>query len=256
MEKQPRCSVVMTVYNAEKYLRKTIESVLGQTMKDFELIIVNDCSTDSSEDIIKEYLVDKRIKYFKNAENLKVSRTRNFGISKVKAKYVAFIDSDDIWFEEKLEKQLDFMERVGARMCYSGQRFISDDGVLQNKVYRVPAKVSFKKLLKQNVLTPSASIIETELLKKYPFYADATHEDFVTFLKMMKGENIYAYGYTEPLIYYRLTKNSKSRDKKKAMKMTLETYKEVGLNAFQRLYYLPFYILNGIKKYKGMKDEK
>jgi len=256
MENKIRCSVVMTVYNAEKYLRDAIDSVLRQTEKNFELIIVNDCSTDTSEEIIKTYLSDERIKYFKNEKNMRVSKTRNFGVSQAKGEYVAFIDSDDVWLDVKLEKQLAHMETTGAKICYSSYGFISDDGVMQNKVFDVPEKVSFKKLLKQNVITPSASIFARELLLKYPFYADKVHEDFVAFLQMLKHEKIYAYGVSDPLILYRLTLNSKSRNKMKAMVMTLQSYKEVGLNIFQQMFYLPFYILNGLKKYKGLKDAK
>ena len=250
------CSVVMTVYNAEKYLRDTIESVLRQTEKNFELIIVNDCSKDSSEEIVKEYMSDSRIRYFKNKENLKVSRTRNFGVMQAKSDYVAFIDSDDIWLDNKLEVQLAYMKKHNAKICYSGYGFISDDGVLQGKVFNVPEKVNFKKLLRQNVITPSASIFSKDLLLKYPFYADKVHEDFVAFLQMLKNEKIEAYGINDPLILYRLTANSKSRNKKKAFVMTMKSYKEVGLNIFMQLYYMPFYIINGLKKYKGIKDAK
>lgn len=256
MEKKINCSVVMTVYNAEKYLRDTIESVLRQTEKNFELIIVNDCSTDSSEEIIKEYMSDDRIRYFKNEKNLKVSKTRNFGVSKAESDYVAFVDSDDIWLDNKLEKQLAFMKAHDAQICYSSYGFISDDGTMKNKVFDVPKMVTFKKLLKQNVITPSASIFKKELLLKYPFYADKVHEDFVAFLQMLKNEKICAYGIADPLILYRLTTNSKSRNKIKAAVMTLKSYKEVGLNLFEQLFYLPFYIVNGLKKYKGLKDAK
>ncbi len=251
-----RCSVVMTVYNAEKYLKDTIESVLCQTEKDFELIIVNDCSTDSSEEIIKSYLPDKRIKYFKNEKNLKVSQTRNFGVSKATSKYVAFIDSDDIWLARKLEKQLDVMEKNNAKICYAAYGFVDDDGNRFNKIFNVPSKVDYKKLLKQNVITPSASMFERELLEKYPFYADVVHEDFVAFLQMLKNEKIEAVGVNDPLILYRLTRNSKSRNKIKAMKMTYKSYREVGLNLFQIMFVFPFYVVNGLKKYRNLKPAK
>ena len=146
------------------------------------------------------------------------------------------------------------MDKTGARICYSGYYFISDEGNLQNKVFHVPEKVNFKKLLKQNVITPSASIFDRDLLVKYPFYADEVHEDFVAFLQMLKNDVDFAYGIDEPLILYRLTTGSKSRNKFKAMKMTMKTYKEVGLNFFARIFNLPFYILNGLRKYKGLKD--
>ena len=249
------CSVVMTVYNAEKYLRDAIDSVLRQTESRFELIIVNDCSTDSSEEIIKSYS-DDRIRYFKNEKNLKVSKTRNFGVEQARTNLVAFLDSDDVWLETKLEKQLAFIKETGARICYSACGFIDDDGNLLNKIFDVPSEVGFKRLLKQNVVTPSLSIFDKELLKKHPFEADSVHEDFVATLKMMKFENVKAYGISEPLILYRLTTNSKSRNKLKSMVMTYKSYKILGLNLFERLYNLPFYILNGIKKYRGLKPAK
>ena len=249
------CSVVMTVYNAEKYLRDAIDSVLRQTERRFELIIVNDCSKDSSEEIIKSY-TDERIRYFKNEKNLKVSKTRNFGVSQARTNLIAFIDSDDVWLDNKLEKQLDFIKKTGARICYGACAFIDDDGNIMNKIFDAPKSVSFKRLLKQNVITPSLSMFDRELLIKYPFEADAVHEDFVTCLRMLKHEKIKAYGIGEPLILYRLTNNSKSRNKFKSMIMTYKSYKILGLNLFQRFYNLPFYIVNGIKKYHGMKPAK
>ena len=253
--KELLCSVVMTVYNAEKYLRQAIDSVLKQTEKRFELIIVNDCSTDASEEIIKSY-TDERIRYFKNEKNLKVSRTRNFGVNQAKTNLIAFIDSDDIWLENKLEKQLEHIKQTGAKICYSACGFVDDDGNLLNRVFDVPKSVDFKRLLKQNVVTPSLSIFDKELLQKYPFEADEVHEDFVATLKMLKNEKIKAYGISEPLILYRLTLNSKSRNKFKSMIMTYKSYKLLGLNIFQRLYNLPFYVLNGLKKYRGLKTVK
>ena len=249
------CSVVMTVYNAEKYLRPAIDSVLKQTETRFELIIVNDCSTDSSEEIIKSY-TDKRIRYFKNETNLKVSKTRNFGVSKANTNLIAFIDSDDVWLETKLEKQIAFMKNTGAKICYASCGFIDDDGVLLDRIFDIPRSVDFKRLLKQNVITPSISMFDKELLLKYPFEADKVHEDFVAALKMLKFENIKAYGIVEPLVLYRLTTNSKSRNKFKSMIMTYQSYKLLGLNIFQRFFNLPFYIINGLKKYRGMKPAK
>lgn len=249
------CSVVMTVYNAEKYLKDAIDSVLRQTESRFELIIVNDCSTDSSEEIIKSY-TDKRIRYFKNEKNLKVSKTRNFGVSKAQTNLIAFIDSDDVWLDNKLEKQLKFIKETGAKICYGACGFIDNDGNLLNRVFDVPKTVNFKRLLKQNVITPSLSMFDKELLIKYPFEADEVHEDFVATLKMLKFEKIKAYGMGEPLILYRLTTNSKSRNKFKSMIMTYKSYKILGLNFFQRMFNLPFYVINGLKKYKGMKFAK
>lgn len=254
VEEKIECSVVMPIYNAEKFLKDAIESVLAQTYKNFELILVDDCSTDKSAEIAKSYLSDKRVKYYKNPENLKVSKTRNFGVSVAKGKYVTFLDSDDVYLPTKLEKQIEFMEKTGAKICFTAYGYLSNDGVVQNKIFKVPEKVSFKKLLKQNVISCSIVMFERWLVEKHPFFADNVHEDFVTYLTIMKEEKLDAFGINEPLGLYRLTVGSKSRNKFKALKMTYNSYKVVGLNFFQRIFYLPFYMLNGIKKYKGMKD--
>lgn len=116
---QELVSVIMPSYNTEQYIEKSIQSVLSQTYSNWELIIVDDCSTDATDHIIKKYLQDSRIKYFKNEKNLGAAFSRNYALRKAKGRWIAFLDSDDIWISEKIEKQLNFMESNGFSFTYT-----------------------------------------------------------------------------------------------------------------------------------------
>lgn len=249
-ELKPQCSVVIPAHNCEKYIKMTLDSVLNQTLKNIEVIVVDDCSTDSTNSIVAEYAKkDERVKLFKNEENLKVSKTRNFGIGQAKADWIALVDSDDAWNPNKLEKQFAKIEEKNAKLCFTGVEFIGEDSKPLNRTFSVPEKVNFKELLKQNVITCSSVVIKKDLLLKYPMYADQIHEDFVTWLKILKNEIDFAWSVNEPLTIYRMTANSKSRNKFKSFKMTYKTYRHVGIGFFKSLWLLGIYTIRSFKKY-------
>ena len=127
----PLVSVIIPVYNAERYIEKTIRSVLTQTLQDFEVIVLNDGSTDSSGDIIQRLQKeDKRITYIPKA-NSGVSDTRNIGIDKAKGKYIAFLDADDIWLPENLEEKIKALEQTGKRWVFSDlENIFEEDNIL------------------------------------------------------------------------------------------------------------------------------
>jgi len=126
--KQPLVSVIIPMYNAEKYIFETIESVLNQTYKNWELIIVDDCSTDRSRDIVKEYIKqDDRIKLIESETNFGgPARPRNIGIEKAKGEFIAFLDADDVWLPEKLEKQLNFIQNTNVDICHTFANMINE----------------------------------------------------------------------------------------------------------------------------------
>lgn len=252
MEKENaiKVSVIMPVYNAERFLRDAINSVLLQSYKDFELILIDDCSTDSSYKILCEYeRKDSRVRVYKNEVNKGVSFTRNFGVSKALYDYIALIDSDDMWDKEKLLKQVNLVrEYPDTDLIYTGSAFIDTNSVKSEFVFSVPTEVSYKKLLKQNVISCSSVFIKKEWLIKHPMAHDNMHEDFAVWLSVLKNGGK-ARGINEPLLIYRVDRNSKSGNKFKSMKMTYRVYKFMGLNVFQRLYYMVFYTLSGIKKH-------
>lgn len=245
-----KVSVIMPVYNAERFLRQAIDSVLMQSYADFELILVDDCSKDGSYDILCEYEnKDKRVRVFKNKKNQGVSFTRNFAVSKANGEYIALIDSDDMWASDKLSKQFELIEKYhDIDLCYTASAFVDTDGVRSDFVFNVPLQVDYKTLLKQNVASCSSVVIKKKWLVKYPMAHDNMHEDFAVWLSVLKDGGK-ARGINEPLLIYRVDSNSKSGNKFKSMGMTYRVYKYMGLNIFERCYYMCFYILSGIKKH-------
>ncbi len=248
-----KISVVMPVYNAERFLREAIDSVLDQSFENFELIVIDDCSTDSSYDILCEYQrIDNRVRVYKNEENKGVSYTRNFGISKAESDYVAFLDSDDMWRNDKLSQQISILEKYpDTAICFTACSFVDTDSIESNFIFHEPNEVSYKRLLKQNVISCSSVLVKKEWLKKYPMAHDNMHEDFAVWLSILKDGGK-ALGINEPLLIYRVDRNSKSGNKFKSMAMTYRVYKYMGLSFFSRLYYMVFYTVSGIKKHSSI----
>ncbi len=256
MDKNLICSVVIPVYNAEKFIKDTLNSVLNQTVKDIEIICVDDCSTDKSAEIISSMQqLDDRIILLKNEKNSKVSQTRNNGINFAHSDWIALLDADDMWEPNYLEEILKRREQTNGKMFFTAASFISNDGESIEKKFFVKEVLEYKNLLKQNSITCSSVFIQKSLLQENPFYADDVHEDYLCWLNILKKIK-YAYGVNKPLVIYRLTKGSKSRNKFKAIKMSFKTYRKHGLNLIKSWFYTFCNAINGLKKYKGLKVKK
>lgn len=251
LEKEPLVSVIIPVYNAERTIKDTLDSVINQTYKNLEIICINDCSKDNSLEILNEYVKkDERIKVLSNEKNSGVAKTRNNGLKIATGEYIAFVDSDDIWNLTKTEKQIEFMLNNGYKLSFTSVNFIDNDGKNTRKSFIVPKEVSYKSLLKQNVITLSSAIIDKNVLKDRLFHNDELHEDFIMWLEILKEDTEKAYGLEESLVDYRLTQGSKSRNKWKSLKMTYKTYKFFKINWIMAHHYLFHYIIRGLKKYK------
>lgn len=240
-------SVIIPVYNASKTIEKTINSVLDQSYTNFELIAIDDCSTDNSFEILEKLSSeDNRIILYRNSKNLGVAKTRNIGIDIARGEFISFLDSDDIWKASKLEKQLKYIKQKNAHICYTAYEMISNDG--SNSVLRcVPKEINYTKLLKENVICLSTTIVKSYVLKKYPFQTEFFHEDFVLWLKLLRA-GCKAVGIQEYLVIYR--KGGRSSDKLKAGINRWVVYrKSEKLSFILSTYYLINYIINGVKKY-------
>ena len=248
---QAKISIIIPVYNAERYLKQTLDSVLQQTYTNWEMIAIDDCSKDASFTILNDYAnKDKRIKVFKNEVNLKVARTRNKAIELATGEWIAFLDADDYWMPEKLEKQYNCVVENTCSLSYTGTKFIKDDGISADICFKVPNKVTYKDIIKQNKLTCSSVLVKAEIMKKYLFNEnDALHEDYLAWLQILKDEQ-QCFGVVEPLTVYRLTEGSKSRNKIKVIKMTYKTYRTFGFNPISALWKTFINGINGLKKYK------
>lgn len=247
-------SIIMAAYNTEKTIEQAINSVLSQTYTNFELLVVNDCSTDRTAELVKSIAAkDSRVRLISNVKNSGVSYTRKHGLEEAKGSWIAILDSDDAWAPKKLEKQIDLQRRTNADLLFTGSAFMDSDGQPIDWYLHAPAEVTYRQLLKQNVLSNSSALVRKELYAKHYAIGDGMHEDFAIWLSILK-EGKKAYGVDEPLLIYRIAKSSKSGNKVKAARMNWNTYRYVGLNLMEAIYYECWYIFNGIRKYRNLRN--
>ena len=135
-------SIIMPSYNTGKYIAETIESVLAQTYKNWELIIVDDCSTDNTDAVVEQYLSDKRIKYLKNAHNSGAAVSRNRALREAKGKWAAFLDSDDLWMPDKLMRQIRFMKKNSIHFSYTNYFEIDENGKENGRIVTGPKRIT------------------------------------------------------------------------------------------------------------------
>src|SRR5262249_51071058 len=154
-------SVIMPVYNASATLEETLQSLYAQTMPDWELCVVDDCSKDNTAEIIKRHAAkDSRIKPFFNAVNRGAAFTQNASLQSASGRYVAFLDGDDFWLPEKLARQLAFMNHQDAPMSYTAYRRINEDGSKVSAIIHPPAKMDYVDLLQNTAMASSSMIID------------------------------------------------------------------------------------------------
>lgn len=247
-------SIIMAAYNAEQTIEQAINSVLSQTYTNFELLVVNDCSKDRTVELVKKIAAkDGRVRLISNVKNSGVSYTRKHGLEEAKGSWIAILDSDDAWAPEKLEKQIDLQRRTNADLLFTGSAFMDSEGQSIDWHLHAPAEVTYRQLLKQNVLSNSSALVRKELYAKHYAIGDGMHEDFAIWLSILK-KGTKAYGVDEPLLIYRIAKSSKSGNKVKAARMNWNTYQYVGLNLMEAIYYECWYIFNGIRKYRNLSN--
>lgn len=244
----PVVSVIMPAYNCEKYISKAIESVLAQNVP-LELLVINDCSVDGTEDVVKRYLGDSRVHYYKNEENLGVAKTRNLGVNRAVGNYVAFLDSDDWWESDKLEKQVALISREVRVMCSTARELVDEDGNTLNKIIPVKETITYKMLLHQNSINCSSVLIRRFAALRFPMEHEDSHEDYITWMKILK-EYGPACGIDEPLLKYRLSSSGKSGSKWKSAKMTYKAYRYMGFGFWRAAFYFCCYAVNGVWKYR------
>lgn len=240
-------SIIMAAYNAEKTIRRAIDSVLTQSYPNWELIIVNDCSRDQTAAIADAYS-DSRIHLLNNPKNLGVSLTRQRAVAAAQGTWIAILDSDDAWQPSKLEKQIQKQQETGAKLLFTASSFMKSDGSSLDWILHVPPQISYRKLLKQNLISNSSVLVEKRLYEANQIIRDDIHEDFACWLRILRGGSR-AIGIDEPLLIYRLSDTSKTGNKLKAAKMNWRTYLAVGLGGLEAAYYMIFYTINGLLKY-------
>ena len=245
----PFVSVVMPNYNGRRFVDKAIDSVLNQTYKHFEFIIVDDCSTDGSLSFLKEKSrIDKRICVFEQEHNGGVANARNVGIKAAKGDYIALIDNDDIWEPDKIERQLLIAEK-GADIVYCSLDFIDENGRHIKKPFIVPETADYHSMLGSCVLTCSTVFIRADLLKAHPFASDYYHEDYVLWMELLKLP-VKVKGDKKILMHNRQVSGSRSNRKGNAAKERWHVYrKALKMNLADSSVAFVRYAVNGVLKY-------
>ena len=240
-----KVSIIIPVHNSSKYLNECLDSVINQTYQNLEIIIIDDKSTDNTLEIINTYK-DKRIKLLKLSRNKGVSYTRNKGIKASTGTYITFLDSDDYWVLDKIEKQVKFIEKNNYSFIYSSYSYLKN-----NKKHKaiVPTSITYKEALKNTTIFTSTVMFNMNYLNKKDIYMPnyKRGQDTATWWKVLK-KGITAYGIQESLSIYRITKNSLSANKLEALKRTWNLYLHEDIPYLIKIYCFICYIINAIKR--------
>lgn len=247
-EKEVLVSVIIPAYNCERFVAQAIESALVQQVP-LEVIVINDCAKDGTEAVIHKYLDDLRVRYIHNEKNLGVAKTRNRGVRLARGKYVAFLDSDDWWEPDKLEKQLALMEKENVVLCSTARALVNPDGSPMGKVIPVVETITYKELLKHNCINCSSVLLRRDVALEFPMEHEDSHEDYITWLKILKKYGR-ACAVNEPLLKYRLSTTGKSGSKWKSARMTFKVYRYMGFGIVKSLICFCSYAVHGVWKYR------
>ncbi|MBR2324492.1 MAG: glycosyltransferase family 2 protein [Clostridia bacterium] len=184
-------SIIMPSYNTGRFIKETIESVLAQSYSDWELILVDDCSKDNTDEVVSQYLADARIRYIKNETNSGAAVSRNRALREAKGKWIAFLDSDDLWAPEKLEKQIRFMEENGYHFSYTNYAEIDEDGKRNGVTVTGPRRVTKSGMV--NYCWPGCLTVmyDAEAVGLIQIADIKKNNDYAMWLKVCKKANCY-----------------------------------------------------------------
>lgn len=244
-------SVIIPAYNLQEYIEETIFRVLRQTYRNLEIIVVDDCSTDRTGEIVENLVEkEKRLKYIKLKSNSGAAVARNTAIEEAKGRYIAFLDGDDLWTENKIEKQISLLKLKNGAFCYSAIEMIDCEGNLIRQKNRIIPEVNYKILLRNTIIATSTVLVDRKIIGNFQMPLRRSGQDYATWLMLLRNGTV-AYGIDEALVQYRLGRNgslseTKSKNYKKVWHVQVEdegiSKTAATLNSF-------FYLINAVKKY-------
>lgn len=206
----------MPAYNAESFIGTAIKSVISQTLEDWEMIVVEDCSIDSTQQIVGDLIQgDGRIKMVRNRCNLGAARSRNRAFELCRGDFVALLDADDLWQPDKLERQVRTAQRMGAEIVYCSYSLIDESGERVAADFIVPETTDFDRFLSQSVISCSTALFKRSLIDEYQMPTDVYHEDLAFWLMLLQRGKC-AIGITDVLASYRRIGGSRSSNKVKS----------------------------------------
>lgn len=218
-------SIIMPTYNCAKFIKETIQSVINQTYENWELVIVDDCSNDNTEEIVASFN-DKRIKYHKLKKNSGAAVARTTAMKMATGNYMAFLDSDDLWKKDKLEKQLDFMKKNNYNFTCTAYEQIDEEGNKLNKVIKTKKKANYNRILLDCPVGNSTVMYNVDNLGKFEVPNIRKRNDDALWLQILKKEK-FIYGMPDVLMEYRIRNNSISSNKLSLIKYHWQLYREI-----------------------------
>ena len=247
---KPLVSVITPAHNAAAFLQAAIDSVRVQTLTSWEMVIVDDGSRDATADIIiRAAETDARIRLFRHPRALGAAAARNRAIKEARGRYIAFLDADDVWYPQKLERQIGFMRQEGVAFSYGTYDLIDESGRVTGR-YCPPLRVTYRDLLKTCSIGCLTAVFDTAVFGKRYMPAMRNRQDFVLWLDLLKSTKE-ARGMAEPLGAYRLHATSLSAGKWRTAYYQWRVYRKVeNLNLFSSLYYFFHYAYYGLRKYR------
>ena len=245
-----RVSVITPIYNAEKFLGKTLNSIFNQTYKEIEIVLVDDCSTDNSVNIINNLKKEhNEIIYFCQEKNLGAGAARNKALELATGQYVAFLDSDDLWIQDKVSKQIELMKKENCPFSYTAIEMIDENDKLIKNKRNLKTKCNYKYLLHNTIIATSSVIIDRSVLGDFRMPLRRGGQDYATWLMLLRSDTV-ALGINEALVKYRVSSNSLSSNKFKSIKQVWEIQtQDEKINKFYASFNVICFIFNALKKY-------
>ena len=244
MKSSPLVSVVMPAYDAAGFISESISSVINQTYENWELLVIDDASGDDTPALVERLMEeDERIRLHSLPANQGAGFARNIGIKASEGEFIAFLDADDLWKPQKLQKQLSFMEKEAAAVCYSSYELIDEKGQSLNRMIKAKKFLSFQKLLRANYVGNLTGIYNAKKLGKIYCPLIRKRQDWGLWLLALQKAGG-AKGISEPLAAYRVRKNSISGNKWEMLQYNYKVYRKVlGFSAFKSSFWILQFLL-------------
>ncbi len=245
-------SIVVPVYNVEKFIVETVESVRAQTYEDWELLLVMDGCKDRTEDVLEEYcrrIQDSRIRILRQPKNQGAAAARNRGVQEAVGRYIAYLDADDLWKKDKLQKQLAFLEEKEAAFTFTGYEFADEHGKGLGKIVRVPDEMTYRDALKNTTIFTTTVMFDTQRISKELLQMpQIKSEDTALWWKVLRN-GYKAYGLDENLVLYRRAGQTLSSNKLEAVRRIWNLYRKAeGLSLLKSLYYTCHWAVRAVKR--------
>lgn len=240
-------SIIVPVYNAAAYLKQTLKTVKSQTYQEWELLLIDDLSTDGSADWLEQELAkdpDKRIRLIRKKQNEGAAKARNTGLSEACGRYIAYLDADDLWHTDKLERELAFMQEKDAGFVFTAYEFGDEEAKGTGKIVHVPETLTYKRALSRTVIFTTTVLLDTEKIpKELMRMPEVKSEDTASWWQILKN-GYTAYGMDEVTAVYRRPAKSLSSNKLEAMRRIWNLYRRVEkLNVVQSGWYFCFWAI-------------